>query len=172
MPRLKPVTVGEIIFTKFCNLCNVLQFISVVFRKCIRMGSLKYCNASVDNNVYCGTCDLYRINRWRSIEPGASSCKYLGIIIRSDLDWADHINCTLRKAWKALHFLTRVLKGGNSNARPSAYTALVRPILEYGAVCWDPYREGQVSALNRVQKRAAKFANNMSRAGKFWYSVD
>jgi len=41
-----------------------------------------------------------------------------------------------------------------------AYMALVRPILEYGAVCWDPYREGQVSALNRVQKRAAKFANN------------
>ena len=30
-----------------------------------------------------------------------------------------------------------------------------------------PYREGQVSALNRVQKRAAKFANNMSRVGKF-----
>ena len=37
--------------------------------------------------------------------------------------------------------------------------ALVRPILEYGAVCWDPYREGQVGALNRVQKRATKFAN-------------
>ena len=43
-----------------------------------------------------------------------------------------------------------------------AYTALVRPIFEYGAVCWDPYREGQVSALNRVQKRAAKFANNIN----------
>ena len=27
-------------------------------------------------------------------------------------------------------------------------------------MCWNPYREGQVSALNRVQKRAAKFANN------------
>jgi hypothetical protein len=27
-------------------------------------------------------------------------------------------------------------------------------------VCWDPYREGQVSALNRVQNRAAKFAHN------------
>ena len=26
-----------------------------------------------------------------------------------------------------------------------AYTALVRPILEYRAVCWDPYREGKVS---------------------------
>jgi len=50
-------------------------------------------------------------------------------------------------------------KKGN-NTKRLAYTALVRPILEYGAVCWDPYR-GQVSALNRVQKRATKFANNI-----------
>jgi hypothetical protein len=41
-----------------------------------------------------------------------------------------------------------------------AYTALVRPILEYGAVYWDPYREGHIGALNRVQRRVAKFANN------------
>jgi len=38
----------------------------------------------------------------------------------------------------------------------------VRPILEYGAACWDPYREGQKSALDRVQKKAAKFAHHTS----------
>jgi hypothetical protein len=37
--------------------------------------------------------------------------------------------------------------------------ALVRPILGYGAVCWDLHREGQVGALNHLEKRAAKFAN-------------
>ena len=41
----------------------------------------------------------------------------------------------------------------------------MRPILEFGAVCWDPYRKAQVSALNRVQKRAAKFANNINASG-------
>ena len=40
----------------------------------------------------------------------------------------------------------------------------MRSILEYGAVCWDPYR-GQVSVLNRVQKRAAKFVNNINESG-------
>jgi len=45
-----------------------------------------------------------------------------------------------------------------------AYMALVRPILKYGAVCWDP-RRGQVSSLNWVQKRAAKFANNINELG-------
>jgi len=34
--------------------------------------------------------------------------------------------------------------------------SLVRPILECGAACWDPYREGQISALDRVKKEAAK----------------
>jgi len=43
--------------------------------------------------------------------PGASSFKYLVIIIRSDLNWAD-VNSTLRKAWKALHFIMRILKKG------------------------------------------------------------
>jgi len=40
--------------------------------------------------------------------------------------------------------------------------SLVHPILEYGAACWDPYREGQISALDRVQKKAAKFAHHMN----------
>ena len=47
---------------------------------------------------------------------------------------------------------------GNSNTKSLVYMSLVRPILEYGAVCWDPHREGQITALDRVQKKAAKFA--------------
>jgi len=29
--------------------------------------------------------------------PEASSCKYLGIILRSDLNWVDHVNYTVKK---------------------------------------------------------------------------
>ena len=79
--------------------------------------------------------------------------------MRSDLSWTDHVNYTVKKAWKALHFIMRILKKGNSSSRSLAYTALVRPILEYGAACWDPYREGQIHALDKVQKKAAKFAH-------------
>jgi hypothetical protein len=43
---------------------------------------------------------------------------------------------------KALHFVMRILKKGNCNKKNLTYTALVRPILEYRAVCWDHYREG------------------------------
>ena len=34
--------------------------------------------------------------------PEASSCKYLRIILRSDLSWADQVNYMVKKAWKAL----------------------------------------------------------------------
>jgi hypothetical protein len=92
--------------------------------------------------------------------PEASSCKHLGIILRTELIWADQVKYTVEKAWKALHCTMRIPKKGNSNTKSFAYISLVHPILEYGAACWDPYREGQISALDRVQKKAAKFAHH------------
>ena len=68
--------------------------------------------------------------------PEVSSCKYLGIIFHSDSSWADHVNYTGKKAWKALHFIMRILKKGNSSTKSLAYKKLVRPILEHGAACW------------------------------------
>jgi hypothetical protein len=55
----------------------------------------------------------------------ANSFRYLGIIIRSDLSWADHVNNTLRKAWKALHLIMHILNQGNNNTKRLAYTPLV-----------------------------------------------
>jgi hypothetical protein len=52
------------------------------------------------------------------------------------------------------------LKKGERNTKRLAYTSLVHPILEYGAACWDPYREGKINALDRVQKKAAPFTNH------------
>jgi hypothetical protein len=100
--------------------------------------------------------------------PEASCCKYLVIITRSDLSWADQVNYTVQKACKALDFIMRILKKGN-NTQSLAYTSLVRPILEYGAACWDPYREYQISPLDCVQKKAAKFAQHTG--GLVWESL-
>ena len=79
---------------------------------------------------------------------------------------------TAQKAWKALHFVMHVLKKkGNRNTKPLAYTSVVRPILEYGSVRWDPCR-GQIKALDRVQKKADQFTNHTKDSdGKLWLSV-
>jgi hypothetical protein len=57
----------------------------------------------------------------------------------------------------------RIVKKGNKN------TSLVPPVLEYGVACWDPYREYQISALDRVQNKAAKFAHHLG--GSDWESL-
>ena len=101
--------------------------------------------------------------------PEASCCKYLGIIILSDLSWADQVNYTVQKAWRALHFVMRIVKKGNKHTKSLACTSLVRPIREYGAACWDPYR-GQISALDRVKNKAAKFAHHSG--GSDWESLE
>ena len=101
--------------------------------------------------------------------PEASSCKYLGIILRSHLNRTDHVIYTVKKAWKALHFIMRILKKGKSSTNSLAYTKLISPILDYGAACWDPYREGQIHALDRVQKKAAKFSHHTNESN--WETV-
>ena len=64
--------------------------------------------------------------------PEASSCKYLGTISHSDLNWDDHVNCRVIKAWKALHFIMRIHKKGNSTTKSSAYTTLYVRLLNMG----------------------------------------
>jgi len=49
--------------------------------------------------------------------PDASNCKFLGIILRSDINWVDQVNYIVQKAWKAFHFAMRVLKNGNRNTK-------------------------------------------------------
>jgi hypothetical protein len=53
-----------------------------------------------------------------------------------------------------------VLKQGNRNTKSLAYASLIRRILEYEATCWDPCREGQINALDRVQKKHSQFTNH------------
>jgi len=60
----------------------------------------------------------------------------------------DQVNYIAQKAWKAHEFVMRVLKKRSRKTKSSAYMSLVYPILEYGAACWDPCREGQRNVLD------------------------
>jgi len=66
----------------------------------------------------------------------------------------------VQKAWRAPYFIMRIVKKGNESTKSLACMSPVRPILEYGVACWDPYRECHISALDCVQNKAAKFAHH------------
>jgi len=70
----------------------------------------------------------------------------------------DQVNYTAQKAWKALHFVMRVLRKVN-RIQNLVHTSLVRPVLEYRSACWDPCR-GQINELDRAQQTAAQFTNH------------
>ncbi|KAJ4451762.1 hypothetical protein ANN_03234 [Periplaneta americana] len=88
--------------------------------------------------------------------PEVNKCKYLGIIFSSDLGWGEHVTDTAGKAWRALHFVMRILRKGSDKSKEIAYKSLVRPVMEYGVACWDPYRLEHNKALEKIQKRALK----------------
>ena len=71
----------------------------------------------------------------------------------------EQVNYTAQRAVKALHFVMRVLKKGNTTIKSLAYMSLVRPILEYRSACLDPCR-GQINELDRVQKKDAQFTTH------------
>jgi len=73
--------------------------------------AIRFTRARVENPLGCSLGD-------QKI-PEASSCKYLGIILRGDLNWMDQVNSTAQKAWKALHYGIRVLKKGNRKKKVS-----------------------------------------------------
>jgi len=101
--------------------------------------------------------------------PEVICYNYVGIMIRNDLSWNDQGNFTVQKVLRDLHFVMRIVQKGNKNAKSLAYTSPARPILEYGAACWDPYRECQVSALDPTQNRSAKFVQ--LSGGSDWESL-
>ena len=89
-----------------------------------------------------------------------SSARYLGVNITNKLDWSKHVASTTKKSNGTLAFLRRNLKTCPKKIKENAYTSLVRPVLEYGAAIWDPYLGKDISSIEMVQRRAARFVTN------------
>jgi uncharacterized HAD superfamily protein len=92
--------------------------------------AIRFTRAQVKNPLgyFCGDQEILE----------ASSCKYLGIILRSDLQWVDQVNYIVQKVCKVLHFVTHALKKRKKEHKNLTYTSFVCPVLEYGAACWCP----------------------------------
>lgn len=88
-----------------------------------------------------------------------SKYKYLGVFFTSNLSWNDHIEYVGAKASRVLNFLKRNFKQAPPKLKETLYLSNVRSILEYGCVAWDPDTKICTNALERVQKRAARFVS-------------
>ena len=99
---------------------------------------------------------MYNINSitisWNSI------VKYLGVHIQSTLSWSHHCKVVSAKARRSLNHLRHSLWGATTAAKSVAYKCLVRPLLEYACQVWRPHTARDISGLESIQCRAARWA--------------
>ena len=87
-------------------------------------------------------------------------CKYLGVIIQSDLNWNKHVEQKVSKASSMLGLIHRNLKTSSTKTKELAYKTLVRPHLEYASIVWSPWQQSLVKMIEKTQRRAARFVLN------------
>ena len=73
------------------------------------------------------------------------------------MSFSVHINNICSKASKVLNFIKRNLNECSQDVKCIAYQSLVHLILEYSSPVWDPYLIKDIQALEKVQRRAARW---------------
>lgn len=89
-----------------------------------------------------------------------SSAQYLGVTVTDNLSWNEHINQICKKANSTLGLLRRILSGCDTKVKDTAYRTLVRPKLEYPCCAWNPFTKQNITQIEMVQRRAARFVLN------------
>jgi len=88
------------------------------------------------------------------------SISYLRVILNDNLKWSNYVSSISGKASKVLGMIKRNLWNCSKKVKETAYTAIVRPKLEYACAAWDPYLQRDINSLERVQRKAARFCTN------------
>ena len=82
--------------------------------------------------------------------------KDLGVIIDDQLKFRNHAAAAVKRANRVLGCIKRTIKYKEKEMIVPLYTALVRPLLEYGNVIWSPRFVGDNKLVEGVQRRATK----------------
>ena len=99
--------------------------------------------------------------------------RYLGFDIRSNISWTSHIDRVVGNANRSFGYIRRNIKSKNQEVRESAYNTLVRPLLEYASAVWCPHTKDQISKIEMVQRRAARWTiSNFDRRASVTEMLD
>ena len=100
---------------------------------------------------------IYQYHLQNNVVPRVLEYKYLGVTLTPDLRWNTHCQNIRQKASKTLGLIRRTLSPCSKKVKSTAYTALVRPQLEYASEAWNPYTLTAINRLEQVQRAAARF---------------
>lgn len=80
----------------------------------------------------------------------------------SNLSWSLQATKCANKANSVLGFVRRIVGPKNPDLFSKLYKSLVRPILEYSSPVWSPHLKKDIATLEKVQRRASRFALGIS----------
>ena len=83
-------------------------------------------------------------------------CKYLGVILQTDLKFNTHIADKVGCARKQIGMIKRALYWAPEKARLIAYKSLCLPHLEYAACAWDPISAKDIETLEITQNHGIR----------------
>ena len=75
---------------------------------------------------------------------------YLGVEISENLSWSTHVDKIAKKANASLGMLRRNLRFFPEACRKTAYTSLVRSLLEYSSTVWDPHVQKEIDKIEGI----------------------
>ena len=88
--------------------------------------------------------------------------KDLGIKVSDDLKWTKHITMCVKKANRMIGLIKNTFTYMDKDMFLVLYKSLVRPLLEYCPQVWSPYMVKDITALEKVQRRATKIVPEIS----------
>ena len=88
--------------------------------------------------------------------PNKPDHKHLGLTIRSDLTWSNHIKELTTKGMKMVNILKYLQFRLNRKSLEILYLSFIRPLLEYGSVVWDNCNLQESQQLENVQLAASR----------------
>lgn len=81
----------------------------------------------------------------------------LGVTLKKDLKWSEHISYIAGNANKVLGLVKRNFWNSSRDVKETLYKSIVRPKLEYASEIWDPYYQKDTHVVEMIQRRAARF---------------
>ena len=106
-------------------------------------------------------CDLYHLDG--SPIQAKNTNKDLGVIFCSNLSWFKHTEYITSKAYRILFLIQRTFSITSPTlTKKKLYQSLVLPILTYCSPVWRPFLLQDITALEKVQRRATKYIVNDS----------
>lgn len=102
-----------------------------------------------------------------------NSVKDLGIVLDSKLSFELHVDNVVRRAMKCLGFILRISKEFRQRSSVIIlFKTLVRPILEYATLIWNPLYDKYIQRIERVQKKFINTLNYRYNRHRYYFSYE